>query len=147
MENNQFINLTTSMVISGCTRHVFNKTGLTPRIICKGQRNFNTARERWWFVALSNCNSTNGLQLSYRLLMTNGPKGDLLHYHFSADEMYILPILLVAFIEHFVVLFLAIWSAVVLRARQLLHATYKLFLFSVLLHVSLAKLWCASLSQ
>ena len=25
--------------------------------------------------------------------MTNGRKGDLLHYHFSADEMYILPIL------------------------------------------------------
>ena len=31
--------------------------------------------------------------LRYRLLMTNGRKEDLLHYHFSADEMYILPIL------------------------------------------------------
>ena len=66
--------------------------------------------------------------------MTNGEDGDFLHYHFSADEFYILPILVVAFLEHLVLLFLAIWSAVVLRMRQLLHATYKLFLLAVLLH-------------
>lgn len=68
--------------------------------------------------------------------MTNGRKGDLLHYHFSADEMYILPILIVAFFEHLVVLFLAIWSAITLKSRQLLHSTYKLFMFSVFVHVS-----------
>ena len=47
--------------------------------------------------------------------MTNGKEGDLLHYHFSADEFYIMPILVVAFVQQFVVLFLALWSAVVLR--------------------------------
>ena len=93
--------------------------------------------------------------------MTNGRKGDLLHYHFSADEMYILPILvcqrkslsrcryvqtfsfslslspaqIVAFILHFFLTFLTIWSAVILRQRQLLHATYKLFMVSVFIHV------------
>ena len=63
VENNQFINLTTAMVISGCTRRTLNRTGAAARISCKGTRNFNTARERWWFVAVSNCNSTKGLQL------------------------------------------------------------------------------------
>ena len=51
------------MVISGCTRRTLNRTGAAARISCKGTRNFNTARERWWFVAVSNCNSTKGLQL------------------------------------------------------------------------------------
>ena len=68
--------------------------------------------------------------------MTNGRKGDLLHYHFSADEFYILPILMVAFLQEFVLLCLSMWSAVILRARQLLHATFKLYLLSVFLHVS-----------
>eukprot|EP00095_Tigriopus_kingsejongensis_P008718 maker-scaffold352_size199037-snap-gene-0.42 protein:Tk08718 transcript:maker-scaffold352_size199037-snap-gene-0.42-mRNA-1 annotation:"hypothetical protein DAPPUDRAFT_54015" len=135
VENNQFINLTTEMLVSGCERETFNETGAIPQIGCQGTRNFNTARERWWFVAISNCNSSQGLSLNYRLLMTNGVKGDILHYHFSADEFYILPILCVAFFEHFVVLFLSIWSALVLRSRQLLHATYKLYLLSVFLHV------------
>lgn len=124
------------MAVSGCTRHVYNRTGAIPMIRCKGTRNFNTARERWWFVAVSNCLSSKGLQMSYRLTLTNGAKGDLLHYHFSADEFYILPILVVAFFQEFVLLCLAIWSAVVLRNRQLLHATYKLFLLSVFFHVS-----------
>ena len=57
----------------------------------------------------------NLLYFSFRLLMTNGKEGDLLHYHFSADEFYIMPILVVAFVQQFVVLFLALWSAVVLR--------------------------------
>ena len=63
IERDEFINLTTAMVISGCTRRTLNRTGAAARISCKGTRNFNTARERWWFVAVSNCNSTKGLRL------------------------------------------------------------------------------------
>ncbi len=72
--------------------------------------------------------------------MTNGPQGDLLHRHFSADEFYLLPIMLVAASIHLIVLFMTIWSAVVLKARQLFHATYKMFLTLVFLHVSRQKL-------
>ena len=42
---------------------------------------------------------------------------------------------IVAFILHFFLTFLTIWSAVILRQRQLLHATYKLFMLSVFIHV------------
>ena len=69
--------------------------------------------------------------------MTNGPSKDILHYHFSADEFYLLPILCVAAVLHMTLLFMAIWSAIILKTRQLLHATYKLFLTLVFLHVSL----------
>ena len=45
------------------------------------------------------------------------------------------PAQIVAFILHFFLTFLTIWSAVILRQRQLLHATYKLFMVSVFIHV------------
>ena len=108
----------------------------TKYIHCKGSRNFNTARDRWWFVAVSNCNSTKGMQISYKFVMTNGPDNDILHHHFSADEFYLLPILLTATVIHLIILFMTIWSAIVLKARHLFHATYKLFLTLVLTHVS-----------
>jgi hypothetical protein len=63
VENNQFINLTELSPVAGCTRHVANVTGAVGVIQCKGTRNFNTARERWWFVAVANCNSSKGLQM------------------------------------------------------------------------------------
>ena len=69
--------------------------------------------------------------------MSNGPGNDILHHHFSADEFYLLPILFVAAILHMSLLFMSIWSAVVLKSRQLLHATYKLFLTLIFLHVSI----------
>ena len=64
MENNQFINLTTELAYSGCQRHTLTTTNRT-YLRCKGSRNFKTARERWWFVAISNCQSTKGLKLRY----------------------------------------------------------------------------------
>ncbi len=63
IENNQFINLTSEMMVSGCHRVDYNITGAASVIRCNGTRNFNTARDRWWYVALSNCNSNKGLQL------------------------------------------------------------------------------------
>ena len=70
--------------------------------------------------------------------MTNGKRGDLLHYHFSADEFYILPILMVATIVQLCILFLTVWFAINLKSRQLLHVTYKIFLLAAFLHVSQA---------
>ena len=68
--------------------------------------------------------------------MTNGPKTDILHHHYSADEFYLLPILLTATCIHMFILFMTIWSSIILKARHLFHATYKLFLITVFIHVN-----------
>ena len=134
-ENNQFINLTQKVIVSGCQR-LNNTLGGKVEIHCRGSRNFNTARDRWWFIAASNCESAKGISLYYKFLMTNGPKDDILHHHFSADEFYLLPILLTASVIHMLILFMSLWSAIVLKARHLFHATYKLYLMLIFLHVS-----------
>jgi hypothetical protein len=64
VENNQFINLTTDVVYSGCTRQTVLTTNAT-YFRCRGNRNFRTARERWWYIAVSNCQSSKGLKLRY----------------------------------------------------------------------------------
>ena len=134
-ENNQFINLTEKVIVSGCKRLNQTISG-RDEIHCRGSRNFNTARDRWWFIAASNCESAKGISLYYKFLMTNGPKDDILHHHFSADEFYLLPILLTASVIHMLILFMSLWSAIVLKARHLFHATYKLYLMLIFLHVS-----------
>ena len=68
--------------------------------------------------------------------MTNGARNDLLHYHFSADEFYIMPVLIVATLCQFGIVFVTIWFAINLKARQLYHNTYKILLAAVFLHVS-----------
>ena len=74
----------------------------------------------------------------YKFLLTNSKHSwDYLRYHFSADEFYILPILIVASGLHLFLLFTTTWFAIALKTRQLFHVTYKLFLITVLLHVSL----------
>jgi len=72
--------------------------------------------------------------MNYKFTMSNGAKGDFLHYHFSADEFYILPILMVATLLQFAILLITFFFAVNLKSRQLFHATYKMFLAVVLLH-------------
>ena len=74
---------------------------------------------------------------SYKFWLTNGEKGDLLHYHFSADEFYILPILMSFGALNVTLLLLTFRSAIQLRQRQLLHTTFKMFMVSVLLQVRL----------
>ena len=68
--------------------------------------------------------------------MSNGHPWEYFFYHFSADEFYILPILIVASGFHLFLLFTTTWFAIALKTRQLFHVTYKLFLITVLFHVS-----------
>lgn len=53
---------------------------------CHNAGSFISSRERWWFIAIANCNSNKGLDVKYRFKMTNGNTGDFWHEHFSADE-------------------------------------------------------------
>lgn len=54
---------------------------------CHNGGSFSTARERWWYIAVANCGSEKGLDITYRFKMTNGNPGDFWSEHFSADEM------------------------------------------------------------
>jgi len=82
---------------------------------------------------MSNCQSTRGLKFRYKFWLTNGDPWDFFHYHFSADEFYILPILMVYGVFNLILLILTFKSAIQLRSRQLLHTTFKIFWTSVLL--------------
>ncbi|XP_035456493.2 uncharacterized protein LOC118280519 [Spodoptera frugiperda] len=100
-------------------------------VSCHNSRRFRSARERWWFIAISNCESSKGLDVRYKFLMTNGPDGDFWHEHFSADEFYVLPVLLAYTFAYVVVMIAVVMCSVELKSRHLLHSTYKLFLMSV----------------
>lgn len=55
-------------------------------VTCNNAGGFQSVRERWWYIAISNCGSDKGIDIKYRFKMTNGPPGDFWHEHFSADE-------------------------------------------------------------
>lgn len=76
----QIVPLSTSMPIqSGC---VENDTVIR----CNSYRRFRSSRPRWWFIALADCSSTNGLNVTYWMSLTNAPSGNFWKEHFSADE-------------------------------------------------------------
>ncbi|XP_035794114.1 uncharacterized protein LOC118467576 [Anopheles albimanus] len=103
-------------------------------VSCSNFGSFTSSRERWWYIAIANCDgSGRGLDVKYRFRMTNGPPGDFWHEHFSADEMYIPPILLAEAIAYSMLLLAVFICAVELKARHLYHCTYRLFTLSVLL--------------
>ncbi|KAF7283649.1 hypothetical protein GWI33_023286 [Rhynchophorus ferrugineus] len=104
-------------------------------VMCHNARRFRSARERWWFIAVSNCYGTKGININYQLLMTNGPPGDYWHEHFSADEFYILPILLAFSVAYSFLLLGITVCSLELKQRQLLHTTYKIFVLSCVLQL------------
>ncbi|KAL3886682.1 hypothetical protein ACJMK2_026661 [Sinanodonta woodiana] len=113
--------------------------------VCDHFRTFISARERWWYIALSKCvtaaGETPGMYLEYEIHMTNGDIEDYLHREYSADEFYIAPIAIAFLLANCVLLVLAIICAVILRARYLFHTTYKIFMFSLATWVLYLFLW------
>ncbi|XP_072122378.1 transmembrane protein 145 isoform X4 [Mobula birostris] len=121
-DNNQVINLTTRYIWSGCEVVEEEQTRF---LSCLGGRSFRSARERWWYIALSKCGSS-GLQLHYEMKLTNGHS--FWTQEFSADEAGILETD-ITFLGIFLLLFcISCYSAHLLKARLLLHVTYKMFL-------------------
>ncbi|XP_055627120.1 transmembrane protein 145-like [Toxorhynchites rutilus septentrionalis] len=102
-------------------------------VSCSNHGTFTSSRQRWWYIAISNCGSNKGLDVWYRFKMTNGAPGDFWNEHFSADEIYIPPLLLVESIAYTLLLLAVFLCAVELKTRHLYHCTYRLFALSVLL--------------
>ncbi|XP_017882788.1 transmembrane protein 145-like [Ceratina calcarata] len=98
---------------------------------CLSYRKFRSSRPRWWFIALADCSSKTGLNVSYWISLTNG-EGDFWREHFSADEFYILPELIAIACSYILLVILSFYVAVQLRARRLLHVSYKIFMGSAL---------------
>ncbi|XP_076683331.1 transmembrane protein 145 [Andrena cerasifolii] len=99
---------------------------------CTSYRRFRTSRPRWWFIALADCSSKNGLNVSYWISLTNAAPGHFWKEHFSADEFYILPELIIIACIYVILVILSFYVAMQLRARRLLHVTYKIFMSSLI---------------
>uniref|UniRef100_A0A4W3IA98 Uncharacterized protein n=1 Tax=Callorhinchus milii TaxID=7868 RepID=A0A4W3IA98_CALMI len=81
IEKNQLFNLTQSFPLSGC--QVMEENGIN-YTDCQRGLGFKSARERWWFLAVSNCMG-GGIRLDYKITMTNGKT--LWRRHFSANQI------------------------------------------------------------
>ncbi|XP_062967160.1 transmembrane protein 145 isoform X2 [Cynocephalus volans] len=121
-ENNQVINLTTQYAWSGC--QVVSEEG-TRYLSCSSGRSFRSVRERWWYIALSKCGG-DGLQLDYEMVLTNGKS--FWTRHFSADQFGILETDMTFLLIFILIFFLSCYFGYLLKGRQLLHTTYKMFM-------------------
>nr|XP_048296412.1 transmembrane protein 145 isoform X1 [Myodes glareolus] len=121
-ENNQVINLTTQYAWSGC--QVVSEEG-TRYLSCSSGRSFRSVRERWWYIALSKCGG-DGLQLEYEMVLTNGKS--FWTRHFSADEFGILETDVTFLLIFTLIFILSCYFGYLLKGRQLLHTTYKMFM-------------------
>ncbi|XP_054711897.1 transmembrane protein 145-like [Uloborus diversus] len=139
--NGQVIYLNQSTFRSGC----FDSTeeGTEGWIHCHSRRTFQSRRERWWFIAISNCDSKQGLFMRYRITMTND-EHNLWFKHFSADELYILQVDICFLVLYVILLLMSFIETQALRARHLLHRTYLLYLSSVILECGGLAFLCAS---
>ncbi|XP_070551966.1 transmembrane protein 145-like isoform X2 [Ptychodera flava] len=141
IENNQIINLTDKYPWSGCAKknvdasdELYDLSEDGEIYDCKGGRSFKSVRERWWYVAVSNCYSDKpqiGMRFSCKL--TNGES--YWTEHFSADEFYILQTNIVFICLFGIILFLSIYVAMKLKSRQLFHTTYKMYLTAIVFYV------------
>ncbi|NP_001088644.1 transmembrane protein 145 precursor [Xenopus laevis] len=140
-ENNQVINLTTQYVWSGC--QVIKEAGQS-YLSCNSGRSFRSVRERWWYIALSKCGG-DGLQLEYEMTLTNGKS--FWTRHFSADEFGILETDITFLLIFILILLLSCYFGYILRGRQLLHTTYKMFMAAAGVEVLSLLLFCVYWGQ
>ncbi|XP_063887893.1 transmembrane protein 145-like isoform X2 [Scylla paramamosain] len=130
-ENHTRIYLTKRSYMADC--RVERLEGDVSHYHCRGKNRFISARDRWWFIAASNCESSEGLEMRYKLTMTNGYS--YWYKHFSADEFYILRTNLAALVLQLGIVFLSLLASAELKKRDLLHTSYHLYLTAALTQV------------
>ncbi|XP_042295982.1 transmembrane protein 145 [Sceloporus undulatus] len=135
-ENNQVINLTTQYAWSGCKLLTENSERY---LSCASGRSFRSVRERWWYVALSKCGG-DGLELEYEMILTNGKS--FWTRHFSADEFGILETDITFLLIFILILIISCYFGYLLKGRQLLHTTYKMFMMAAGVEVLSLMFFC-----
>ena len=95
---------------------------------CSGKLRLQSTRDRWWFFALSHCNSNNGLDISYELTFTNG---DSWERHLSAEEMHSLEYKAVPLAGIILLFVVGLIFAYQLLAQDKLHRAFKLFMMTL----------------
>lgn len=121
------LDMATRKVLGGylCSYDSTNTT-----LTCSDYRGFISSRPRYWFVVVDNCQQTKGLTFTYDVQFTNGP--GVFRHHFSADEFGIFECSIAFFLTYFLMIILSIVFAKLLFNKSLLHATFKLFLASII---------------
>ncbi|CAG2120020.1 unnamed protein product, partial [Medioppia subpectinata] len=128
-DNNQIISLTNfttqikSTHASGCGEYREKYDNNTVWYRCTHYRKFHSYRERWWFIALDNCRSTQGLRLRYKITMTNNVNDGWLR-HFSADEFYILHTDLIFTILYYALFIASCFEAYILHTDLIFTILY-----------------------
>ena len=97
-------------------------------IKCEGRRSFSQTQDRWWYIAVSNCDSEQTVSFNYSLTFTNG--NYFLTRHYSADEMGITECTLVSIVIAFCITCITFIYSVMLASRRLNHETFKVFKLS-----------------
>ncbi|XP_043285175.1 transmembrane protein 145-like [Venturia canescens] len=115
---------------SGCVPKSELENGTKAR--CTSYREFKSSRPRWWFIALADCSSRLGLNVTYWISLTNASPESFWRHHFSADEFYILPELIAVECVYVILLACSIYTAIQLKLRRLLHSSYKIFMLSLI---------------
>uniref|UniRef100_A0AC35U632 GpcrRhopsn4 domain-containing protein n=1 Tax=Rhabditophanes sp. KR3021 TaxID=114890 RepID=A0AC35U632_9BILA len=137
VKNNQAIELTTNpeypQVSVNCIK-VQKEYNLT-WIHCSGNKSFISARPRWWYFAIANCNASEGIYVEYSLLLLNDNDPKSWHYHVSFDEYYCLLILLGSLTFETTILIASVIVAIILKSRKLYHTTYKYFVNAIIFEI------------
>ncbi|PIC15647.1 hypothetical protein B9Z55_022541 [Caenorhabditis nigoni] len=113
-------------------------------ISCSGTRIFRSARSRWWFLALANCdpsedeerrmynNESIGIYAEFALTMTNGLPSEILKYQFSIDEWLILPSDTFFFALQMILIVIVMFIGKSLSTRRLYHNIYRMCAHSII---------------
>ncbi|KAF1746790.1 hypothetical protein GCK72_023247 [Caenorhabditis remanei] len=116
-------------------------------VVCSGTRVFRSARSRWWFLAVANCdpdeaaerrmyndNESYGVYVEFSLQMTNGRPTEVLKYQFSIDQWLILPSDTLFLALQCVLIVCVLFIGKSLSARRLYHNTFRMCSQSIVLN-------------
>ncbi|CAI5454422.1 unnamed protein product [Caenorhabditis angaria] len=117
-------------------------------VLCMGTRIFKSARSRWWFLAVANCdpeeeeekltmsNESFGVYAEFSLQMTNGLVTEIFKHQFSIDEWLILPSDGTFLFLNVILVVATYIIGIKLSSRRLYHSTYRMCAQSITMNTA-----------